>query len=96
MRKVESSGEQVLSAAVHENMRRPRKLAILWMAPLQAATTFTVWAITGGGETLRAWILTALLWLMKTSRVGSSSDLRARVARAPAAARAASAFAIGI
>ena len=53
-----------MSAAVHEDIRRPRKLAILWLAPLQAASIFTVWAITGGGETLRAWILTALLWLM--------------------------------
>jgi len=52
-----------LSAAV-ENIRRPRKLAILWIAPIQAAGIFTVWAIAGGGQTLRAWILTALLWLM--------------------------------
>lgn len=42
----------------------PRKLAILWMAPLQAASLFTVWAVTSGGETLRAWILAAMLWLM--------------------------------
>jgi O-antigen ligase/polysaccharide polymerase Wzy-like membrane protein len=32
--------------------------------PLQAASLFTVWAIGAGGETLRAWMLTALLWLM--------------------------------
>jgi len=34
------------------------------MVPVQAASAFTVWAISSGGETLRAWILTALLWLM--------------------------------
>jgi hypothetical protein len=34
------------------------------MAPLQAASAFTIWAISSGGQTLRAWILTALLWLM--------------------------------
>ena len=43
---------------------RPRKLTILWLAPIQAASVFTVWAIAAGGQTLRAWILTALLWLM--------------------------------
>jgi len=36
----------------------------LWLVPVQAASLFTVWAITAGGQTLRAWILTALLWLM--------------------------------
>jgi len=45
-------------------MPRPRKLALLWIAPVQAASAFTVWAISTGGETLRAWILTALFWLM--------------------------------
>ena len=31
---------------------------------MQAAALFTVWAISAGGQTLRAWMLTALLWLM--------------------------------
>lgn len=31
---------------------------------MQAASAFTVWAITSGGETLRAWILAAMFWLM--------------------------------
>lgn len=34
------------------------------MAPLQAVSLFTVWAIGSGGETLRAWILAAMFWLM--------------------------------
>src|SRR4051812_20244554 len=34
------------------------------MAPLQAASLFTVWAITAGGEILRSWLLAAMLCLM--------------------------------
>jgi hypothetical protein len=36
----------------------------LWLAPVQAASAFTVWAIAAGGQGLRAWLLTALVWLM--------------------------------
>lgn len=53
-----------MSAIVQAKPIRPRKLALLWIAPLQAASLFTVWAIGNGGETLRAWILAAMLWLM--------------------------------
>lgn len=53
-----------MSAVIHEPVFRPRKLALLWLAPIQAASLFTVWAIASGGQTLRAWILSALLWLM--------------------------------
>jgi preprotein translocase subunit SecG len=52
-----------LSTAVQQ-APQPRKLAILWMAPLQAASLFTVWAIGSGGETLRMWLLAAMVWLM--------------------------------
>src|SRR5688500_7119323 len=34
------------------------------MAPLQAASLFTVWAIGSGGESLRMWLLAAMVWLM--------------------------------
>lgn len=34
------------------------------MLPLQAASLFTVWAISSGGEVLRSWMLAALLWVM--------------------------------
>jgi hypothetical protein len=34
------------------------------MAPLQAAGLFTVWAIGNGGETLRLWMIAALLWVL--------------------------------
>ena len=54
-----------LSATIYQQHRlRPRKLILLWLAPIQAASLFTVWAISAGGQTLRAWMLTALLWLM--------------------------------
>lgn len=53
-----------LSAAVYRYPSKPRKLAILWLAPIQAAGIFTIYAISAGGQALRAWLLTALLWLM--------------------------------
>ncbi|MGZ9270615.1 MAG: hypothetical protein ACXW6T_15965, partial [Candidatus Binatia bacterium] len=54
-----------MSATIYQQQQvRPRKLTLLWLAPLQAASVFTVWAISAGGQTLRAWILTALFWLM--------------------------------
>ena len=53
-----------MSAIVQTHSARPRKLAILWLAPLQAASLFTVWAISSGGETLRAWLLAATFWVM--------------------------------
>lgn len=53
-----------MSTAVQPTSTQPRKLAILWIAPLQAASLFTVWAIGSGGETLRMWLLAALVWLM--------------------------------
>jgi hypothetical protein len=53
-----------MSAIVDIHPGRPRKLAILWIAPLQAASLFTVWAIAAGGEILRSWLLTATMCLM--------------------------------
>jgi hypothetical protein len=54
-----------LSATIYDQqIVRPRRRTLLWLAPIQAASVFTVWAIGAGGQTLRAWILTALLWLM--------------------------------
>ena len=53
-----------MSTTVYEQVSKPRKSTLLWLAPIQAASLFTVWAIVSGGQTLRAWILTALLWLM--------------------------------
>lgn len=53
-----------MDATVPQTSTTPRKLAILWMAPLQAASLFTIWAIGSGGETLRMWLLAAAVWLM--------------------------------
>ena len=53
-----------MSTNVYEQVSRPRKSTLLWLVPVQAASLFTVWAISAGGQTLRAWILAALLWLM--------------------------------
>ncbi len=53
-----------MSAVVYEKEITPRKFKLLWLAPVQAASAFTVWAIAAGGQGLRAWLLTALVWLM--------------------------------
>ena len=36
----------------------------VWLVPLQAAAAFTVFAIAAGGQVLRTWLLSALVWLM--------------------------------
>jgi hypothetical protein len=36
----------------------------VWLLPVQAAAVFTVLAIISGGQTLRAWLLGALTWVM--------------------------------
>src|SRR2546423_8058413 len=41
-----------------------RRFTLLWFLPLQAVAAFTVLAIAGGGQTLRTWLLGALLWVM--------------------------------
>src|ERR1041385_4324853 len=53
-----------MSAAVYENQVAPRKRKLLWLAPVQAAGAFTVWASAAGGQGLRAWLLTAVLSLL--------------------------------
>ena len=53
-----------MSAVVTPHPVKPRRLALLWIAPLQAASLFTVWAITAGGEVLRSWLLMVIVCLM--------------------------------
>ena len=36
----------------------------IWFAPVQAAAAFTILAVAAGGQILRAWLLTAVVWLM--------------------------------
>ncbi|MEO7969935.1 MAG: O-antigen ligase family protein [bacterium] len=42
----------------------PRRSLFVWLVPLQAICVFTVLAIVNGGQILRGWILTSLLFLM--------------------------------
>jgi O-Antigen ligase len=53
-----------VSTAVYEREFGPRKSVLLWFFPAQVAAALTVWAIAAGGQVLRAWILTALVWVM--------------------------------
>ena len=36
----------------------------IWFVPAQAAVAFTVLAVTAGGQVLRTWLLTAVVWVM--------------------------------
>jgi hypothetical protein len=36
----------------------------VWFVPVQAAVAFTIFAIAAGGQVLRTWLLSALVWLM--------------------------------
>ena len=53
-----------MSAIVQLQPRPSQRSALLWLAPLQAAAAFTVLAIISGGQTLRAWLLGGLIWVM--------------------------------
>ncbi|HEY3025899.1 MAG TPA: O-antigen ligase family protein [Pyrinomonadaceae bacterium] len=53
----------IRNIAPHESLPR-RRSPLLWVLPVTAASVFTVWAITSGGQALRTWLLGALLWLM--------------------------------
>ncbi len=53
-----------MSSLVYSQPRPIRRSIWIWFAPVQAAAAFTVLAIAAGGQVLRAWLLTALVWLM--------------------------------
>lgn len=53
-----------MSSTVSQESLSPRRSPLLWVLPVTAASVFTVWAITSGGQALRTWLLGALLWLM--------------------------------
>src|SRR5712691_1952835 len=53
-----------MSAIVQLQPRQSQRSLLLWFAPLQAAAVFTILAIVSGGQTLRAWLLGALVWVM--------------------------------
>ena len=53
-----------MSAIVQVQPKPSPRSALLWLAPLQAAAAFTVLAIISRGQTLRAWLLGAFIWVM--------------------------------
>ena len=53
-----------MSSIVNAQPRPLRRSVWIWFAPVQAAVAFTVLAIAAGGQVLRTWALTALVWLM--------------------------------
>ncbi len=55
---------RIVSAIVPIQPRPSQRSVLLWLLPLQAAAVFTVLAIVSGGQTLRAWLLGALTWLI--------------------------------
>ena len=52
--------ETVLETQPRESTRS----AWIWFAPVQAAAAFTIFAVAAGGQVLRTWLLSALVWLM--------------------------------
>jgi hypothetical protein len=53
-----------MSSIVYPQPRPARRSIWIWFAPVQAAVAFTVLAIAAGGQVLRAWLLTAVVWMM--------------------------------
>src|ERR1051326_3284262 len=44
--------------------REPTRSMWVWLAPLQAASAFTILAIAAGGQVMRTWLLSAVVWVM--------------------------------
>ena len=53
-----------MSSLAQAERMLPRRSALVWLAPVQAAAVFTVLAIVGGAQMLRAWLLSALVWVL--------------------------------
>lgn len=53
-----------MSSVVQPSPKPLRRSVWIWFAPVQAAVAFTVVAIAAGGQILRTWLLTAVVWLM--------------------------------
>jgi preprotein translocase subunit SecG len=53
-----------VSAIVQVQPQPSQRSALLWLAPVQAAAAFTVLATISRGQTLRAWLLSAVVWVM--------------------------------
>ena len=53
-----------MSSVVQIQTRPQPRSFLIWFAPVQAAVVFSVIAVTSGGQMLRTWLLTALVWLL--------------------------------
>lgn len=53
-----------MESVIEIQARRPTRSRWVWFVPVQAAVAFTIFAIAAGGQVLRTWLLTALVWLM--------------------------------
>ena len=53
-----------MSSIVYTQPGASRRSMWIWFAPVQAAVAFTILAIAAGGQFLRTWLLTALVWVM--------------------------------
>ena len=53
-----------MESALELQARRPARARWIWFVPVQAAAAFTILAIAAGGQVLRTWLLSALVWLM--------------------------------
>ncbi|MFN2578091.1 MAG: O-antigen ligase family protein [Pyrinomonadaceae bacterium] len=53
-----------MSSIVQLEPRTVSRSMWVWFAPVQAAAAFTILAVAAGGQFLRTWLLTALVWLM--------------------------------
>src|SRR5712691_8334451 len=54
----------MMSSIAQSDTRLPRSSLLVWLAPIQAAAVFSVLAVANGGQVLRAWFLSALVWVM--------------------------------
>jgi hypothetical protein len=53
-----------MSSIVYTQPGASRRSIWIWFAPVQAAVAFTVLAVAAGGQVLRTWLLTAVVWIM--------------------------------
>src|SRR2546421_8409273 len=53
-----------MSSIVQLETRPLSRSMWIWFAPVQAAAAFTILAVAAGGQILRTWLLTAVVWLM--------------------------------
>src|SRR3989440_12739855 len=53
-----------MSSVAYTQPSPARRTMWIWFPPVQAAVAFTILAVAAGGQVLRTWLLTALVWVM--------------------------------